>query len=100
MKISISKLKKEPNLSRYITEDKDYTGCHPVIAEVLRQNKNILCEAYETNMLMDKEFVRIVDYIYSHVGYSFYVGIRKDFVIKEKGLYEVAIPIEKQGGGE
>jgi hypothetical protein len=34
-------------MSKYITRDKDYTGCHPVIAEHLSNNKNIKCIVWD-----------------------------------------------------
>jgi hypothetical protein len=34
----------EANISDCITQDIDFTGCNPIIAEALKQNKSILCK--------------------------------------------------------
>lgn len=36
----------ETSLKDYTTKETDFTGCHPVIADALRQNKSILCKTY------------------------------------------------------
>ncbi len=32
------------DLNEYVTQDIDFTGCNPVIAEAIKQNKSILCK--------------------------------------------------------
>ena len=40
----LKQVEKKVNLNDYETEDIDFTGCDPVIAVALKQNKSILCK--------------------------------------------------------
>lgn len=55
---------KNPDISLedYITEDMDFTGCHPVIAEALRKNKRIKCKVSDN----DIENATKVYYVFSY----------------------------------
>jgi hypothetical protein len=50
------------NLDEYTIKDIDYTGCNPVIAEALKQNKSILCEVRDEIMHTQTKQCNIVSY--------------------------------------
>jgi hypothetical protein len=75
------------NLDDYTTKDIDFTGCNPVIAEALKQNKSILCEVGDEIMhLTQTKQCNIVSYrkdneypyvTIHHNGYKYAKPIKK-----------------------
>ena len=72
----------------YKTEDKDYTGCHPVIAEHLKQGKNIWCKCW------DKGWETPHEYLITEYSGGYYIN---QYVEKGAGrnyIFKHAEPIE------
>lgn len=81
---------KDP-LSAYITKDKDYTGCHPVIAEALRRGLRIRCTCWNE----DNPSYVIEMFIMDLVR-----GIRGDTVYLDEfdTEWDCAVPIKRGEG--
>lgn len=77
----------------YKTVDKDYTGCDPVIAEVLKNNKMILCEVrYGDNTPICKRLV--IAFIPS--SYLPYIATKEGDRNIARYQYAKPIPIQKR----
>jgi len=81
--MELSREERGINLDDYETEPIDYTGCHPVIAEALKQNKSIRC----------KVFLAAQKYTASVIAYN--LNKRCPYVSENGCLYQSAKPIKR-----
>lgn len=84
-KRALAKLQTKEKTMKYDTKDTDYTGCDPVIAEHLKQDKAILCEVWDNPDDVSRE-----KYVYAY-------DVKSPFPYRIKSMgYKYATPIVKK----